>query len=130
MDYDLNVNGVPVDVKNSRRSQHSPKSYTEHCVPSFKHSRNNQQVRVCGVFSPYLSAYKLLDPLTDQQDKLFILGETTLTDQVALKSEFEDSELLQIELHRQNSGTKFFLPPWMFNYPKWAYKNRDNILKS
>ena len=29
-DYDLNVDGDPVDVKNSRRSQHSPNSYTEH----------------------------------------------------------------------------------------------------
>lgn len=129
MDYDLNVDGDSVDVKNSRKSQYNPNSYTEHYIRKFKHNSINQQVRVCGVFSPYLHADKLLDTSTDQRNKLFILGETTLTDQLALKSEFEESELLQIELSRQSGGTTFFLPPWMFSYPKWAYKNRDDLLE-
>ncbi len=55
-DYDLDVDGLHVDIKNSRQSQKSKDRYTEYCIPSFKCSRRtNQEVRIAGVFSPYLS---------------------------------------------------------------------------
>ena len=45
-EYDLKINGLSLDVKNSRRSKQSPDSYVEHCVPSFKRDRGNQEVTI------------------------------------------------------------------------------------
>ena len=59
--YDLDVEGLHVDVKNSRRSQKSKDRYTEHCIPQFKRSRENQNVTISGVLSPYLWPLDLLD---------------------------------------------------------------------
>ena len=51
-DYDLNVDGLPIDVKNSRQSWKSPDRYTEHCIPRFKQSREHRDVKIAGVFFP------------------------------------------------------------------------------
>jgi len=122
VNYDLTAGGNPVDVKNSRRSQHSPNNYTEHCVPRFKLDRKDEPVKICGVFSPYLRVNEMLY-FTTKHSNLLILGETSLSDQIVLKSEFEEEGLLQIDLHKKAEDPKYFLPPWLFNYPKWAYGN-------
>jgi len=128
--HDLNVGGRPVDVKNSRRSQHSAENYTEHCVANFKVSRNQAEVAICGVFSPYLQASKFLNPSKmSSSNPIIILGETTFADQQVLKEEFEEKGLLEIDLHRVNGGAKSFIPPWMFEYPVWAYAEHDAILE-
>ena len=127
-DYDLNVDGLPVDVKNSRRSQKSKDRYTEHCIPSFKNTRRtNQEVRIAGVFSPYLWAFELLDkPIEHHQDReIQFLGETTIEKQQALKIEFNDL----VYFSEPSLSSKYFLPPWVFDYPEYVYTERDNVLK-
>ena len=88
-DYDLKVDGYPIDVKNSRRSQKSKDRYTEHCIPQFKSSREGQNVIISGVFSPYIRAPELLEPTEHHKyAKILFLGETTLEKQQILKKEF------------------------------------------
>ena len=126
-DYDLDVDGLHVDVKNSRQSQKSKDRYTEHCIPSFKYSRRtNQEVRIAGVFSPYIWTPELLEPTEHQEsDEILFLGETGKKEQQKLKQEFKD--LAGFE--RPNNLSKYFLPPWVFDYPEYVYKERDNALK-
>ena len=125
-DYDLDVDGLHVDVKNSRQSQKSKDRYTEHCIPSFKYSRRtNQEVRIAGVFSPYIWTPELLEPTEHQEsDEILFLGETGKKEQQKLKQEFKD--LAGFE--RPNNLSKYFLPPWVFDYPEYVYKERDNAL--
>ena len=127
-DYDLNVDGLPIDVKNSRESQHSKDRYTEHCIPQFKRikrSRINREVIISGVFSPYLPLPKLLIPTKSQRDgRILFLGETTREKRQALKNEFNDS----IDFAEPNPESKYFFPPWMFDYPKYVYTERDKAL--
>lgn len=126
-DYDLDVDGLHVDVKNSRQSQKSKDRYTEHCIPSFKYSRRtNQEVRIAGVFSPYIWTPELLEPTEHQEsDEILFLGETGKKEQKKLKQEFKD--LAGFE--RPNNPSKYFLPPWVFDYPEYTYTERDNALK-
>ena len=125
--YDLDVNGVPIDVKNSRQSRKNPQRYTEHCIPQFKYNRENQAVTIAGVFSPYLWAFELLDKPVEhhQYRKIQFLGETAWKKLRALKSEFKDlvdfGEMTPTGIH--------FLPPWVFDYPEYVYRDRDKALK-
>jgi len=52
-EFDLLVDGSPVDVKNARRSFSSPNMYVEHAVPAFKLARSGNQVSVAGALSDY-----------------------------------------------------------------------------
>ena len=124
--YDLNVDGMPIDVKNSRQSWKSPDRYTEHCIPQFKSSRENQDVTIAGVFSPYLWAFELLDkPVEHHQNReIQFLGETTWKKLQALKNEFKDSVYFEVP----NPTGEYLLPPWVFEYPKYVYTERDKIL--
>ena len=128
-DYDLNVDGCHIDVKNSRKSQKSKDRYTEYCIPRFKIGRRtNQEVRIAGVFSPYLLAYELLDkPIELHQDReIRFLGEITLEKQQELKNEF-NCDLVYFS--KPSSSSKYFLPPWIFDYPKYIYTERDEARK-
>ena len=125
--YDLSVDDSPIDVKNSRQSWKSPDRYTEHCIPEFKSSRENQDVTIAGVFSPYLWAYELLgepEPYHKYRTIQF-LGETTWKKLQALKNEFKDSVYFEVP----NPMGKYLLPPWVFEYPKYVYTERDKTLK-
>ena len=126
-DYDLDVDGLHVDVKNSRQSQKSKDRYTEHCIPSFKYSRRtNQAVRIAGVFSPYILTPEVLEPTKyHESDEILFLGETDIEEQQKLKQEFKDL----VGFERPKSPSKYFLPPWVFDYPEYAYTERDNALK-
>ena len=128
-DYDLNVDGRPVDVKNSRKSQNSEdRRYTEYCIPKFKEDRTSQKVIISGVFSPYLWPFELLgEPKEYHQDReIRFLGETTLEKQQELKNEF-NGDLVYFSEPR--SSGKYFLPPWIFDYPKYIYTERDEARK-
>ena len=123
--YDLNVDGCPIDVKNSRQSPKSEDRYTEHCIPRFKRiERTNQEVRIAGVFSPYLSVFELLDKPTEDHGnaEILFLGETTLENIQKLKDEFKD-------LVEAPSSNKYFLLPWIFDYPEYIYTEQDNARK-
>ena len=125
--YDLDVEGLHVDVKNSRRSQKSNDRYTKHCIPQFKRSRENQNVTISGVLSPYLWPLDLLDKSTERHEdaEIIFLGETDLEKQSILKSEFKDL----VYFSEPNHSSKYFLPPWVFDYSEYAYTERDNALK-
>ena len=127
-DYDLNVDGRPIDVKNSRKSQNSENRYTEYCIPKFKEDRTSQKVIISGVFSPYLWPSALLgEPKEYHQDReIRFLGETTLEKQEALKNEF-NGDLVYFSEPR--SSGKYLLPPWIFDYPKYIYTERDKARK-
>ncbi len=117
---DLYVDGLPVDVKNSRKSQNSKDRYTEHYVQKFKQNRKNQDVTITGVFSPYLSAYELLDQPTvfHQYSDILLLGETSLAKQFVLEREFYP--LCEL-------GDENFLPPWVFDYPAYVYTKQNKV---
>ena len=125
--YDLNVDSMPIDVKNSRQSWKNPDRYTEHCIPQFKSSRENQDVTIAGVFSPYLWAFELLDkPVEHHQNReIQFLGETTWKKLQALKNEFKNSVYFEVP----NPMGKYLLPSWVFEYPKYVYTERDKTLK-
>ena len=125
--YDLDVDDAPIDVKNSRRSQNSPDRYTEHYIQKkFKHSKENQKVTISGVFSPYLWPCTLLNPTEYQRDTTIqFLGETTWKKLQVLKNEFKDL----VVFVEPDPGRDFFLPPWVFDYPKYVYTERDKALK-
>ena len=127
-DYDLNVDGRPIDVKNSRKSQNSENRYTEYCIPKFKEDRTSQKVIISGVFSPYLWPFELLgEPKKYHQDReIRFLGETTLEKQQELKNEF-NGDLVYFSEPR--SSGKYLLPPWIFDYPKYIYTERDKARK-
>ena len=121
-DYDLNVDGLPIDVKNSRQSWKSPDRYTEHCIPQFKHSREYRDVKIAGVFSPYLWTYTLLEPTEyDGDTTTRFLGQTTWKDLRALKDEFSDLA----DFEERNPTGRYFLPPWVFDYPEYVYTKRN-----
>ncbi len=125
-DYDLKVDGYPIDVKNSRRSQKSKDRYTEHCIPQFKSSREGQNVIISGVFSPYIRAPELLEPTEHHKyAKILFLGETTLEKQQILKKEFGSL----VHFKNPNPTIDYLLPPWVFDYPEYVYTERDNALK-
>ena len=128
--YDFTVGGHGhVDVKNSRRSKTNHNSYVEHCVPKFKLHREGHDVIIFGVLSDYLIAHEIVpDYGRRQTGPVLCLGETTLRKQVSLKEEFEDSHLLEINFSRLGQGTRQFIPPWMFDYPDFAYEERDAAL--
>ena len=125
--YDLYVDKLPIDVKNSRQSRKNPERYTEHCIPRFKHNREKQEVAIAGVFSPYLWAFELLDkPVEHHQNReIQFLGQTTRKRLQALKNEFKDL----VDFGETNSTGIHFLPPWVFDYPEYVYTDRDKALK-
>ena len=126
--YDLDVEGLHVDVKNSRRSQKSKDRYTEHCVPQFKRSRENKNVIISGVLSPYLWPLDLLDnPKEHHEDaEIIFLGETDIEKQSILKCKFNDL----VDFVEPNPANKYFLPPWIFDYPEYVYKEQNKARKA
>ena len=125
--YDLNVDGLHIDVKNSRRAQNSPDRYTEHYIQKgFKRSRENQAVIISGVFSPYLWPHALLEPTEyDGDTTIQFLGETTHEKHQTLKSEFKNS----IDLDEPSPTGEYFLPPWVFDYPEYVYTECNEARK-
>jgi hypothetical protein len=123
VDYDLRVDGEPVDVKNSRRSKRS--IYVRHCVPQFKRDRVNQEVIVAGVLSWYLKPGSILNP--EEVSGPTFLGTTTSRTIEALEQKFEIPGFFQIDLSRAGVSGQF-LPPWMFDCPDSVYKRRDCAL--
>ena len=125
--YDLDVEGLHVDVKNSRRSQKSKDRYTEHCIPQFKRSRENQNVTISGVLSPYLWPLDLLDKPKERHEdaEIIFLGETDIEKQSILKNVFNDL----VDFVGPNPANKYFLPPWVFDYPEYVYTEQNKARK-
>ncbi len=76
--------------------------------------------------APYIWTPELLEPTKyHESDEILFLGETDIEEQQKLKQEFKDL----IGFERPNNPSKYFLPPWVFDYPEYAYTERDNALK-
>lgn len=127
-DFDLKVDGFPVDIKNSRRAYSSRERYVEHCVPKFKITRKKEAVKVAGILSRYLFPEQLLAPEEYNIDtSLIFLGETTYDVQVKIINEFQ-SDFFDIDFGRPDHKANFFLPPWIFNYPPNIYQKRNDAI--
>ena len=123
--YDLDVEGVPVDVKNSRAYKNGENRYSQYCIPQFKRDRKNQNVTIAGVFSPYLWPRDILKPTPYSRDfSAQFLGETTLARLERLREEF--SSLVEFQSERPELDS--FLPPWVFEYPDYVYTERNKAL--
>lgn len=124
--FDLKVDGYPVDIKNSRRSLSSRDRYVEHCVPKFKSVRNDVNVRIAGILSQDLRPKNLFEPekYPNRDTSLLFLGETDFRIIEQLRKEFSSAHF-EIDFGRPAHGAKYFLPPWVFNYPSNLYERRD-----
>ena len=126
--YDLDIDGLHLDVKNSRESWKNPDRYTDHYIQKkFRYNKESQDVIIVGVFSPRLWTFELLDkPVEHHQNReVQFLGETTWKRLQVLKNEFKDS----VDFEVPNPTGKYLLPPWVFEYPKYVYTDRDKTLK-
>ncbi len=131
--HDLTVDDYPVDVKNSRMSKINRETYSEHCVPVFKTLLRSEyrrdEVRIAGVFSPFLHPYEILDSANPfaSQGTTVVLGETSDADVRELATMFSDD--IEFVLSRSLGDPKQFLPPWFFSYPAKLYADSDAAKK-
>ena len=124
-DLDIDEGSAYVDVKNARKSQNSEDRYCGYCVPEFKQGRENREVTLAGVFSPYLYADEILKPTDYSEDRRAIfLGETNLARLKELREEFDSL----VSFSSEKPGVHAFLPPWVFDYPDYVYTARNKAL--
>lgn len=126
--YDILADGIPYDVKNSRRTRLNPSNYVEHCVPHYKEIRG-REVKVAGTLSHYLWAKELLDHSSlslIRQTSIRVLGFTDKSTVTKLNAYFE-KESFRLEFRRPNRG-EYFLPAWVFDYPESFYSQRNDAL--
>lgn len=128
--FDLYVNDIKyIDVKNSRGVLNEQLSYSEHCIPKFKETRNGNQINILGVISPYFRLENEAEILTDNsfhstnkiENMITILGEVSLNEINANASRFSQKNL------EVNINTKTFTPDWMLEYPIEFYEERDKL---
>lgn len=118
-DFDLLVDGHPLDVKNARQSFSSPDTYVQHCVPSFKFERQSgQDVSIAGVLSKYGTEAQI----SAGEISCRILGETNIAHvrrlHVWMRKRF--GQLLNLD----GLWTHGYLPGWIFEYPNEHYARR------
>lgn len=119
MQYDLLVNGRPVDVKNARRSFSSPDAYVEHCVPKFKLSRSSgEDVAIAGV----LSNYKSISSNEVAVYPCSILGEVTASN-IQRLTDWATERFGHI-LNMAGLWRPEYQPGWVFEYPPEHYEER------
>jgi len=126
--YNILADGIPYDVKNSRRTYHNPSNYVEHCIPRYKETRGTE-VTIMGTLSHYLKVEELLDyeaiPL-NRQTSVRILGSANGTHINNLTNHFE-MDTFKVDFHRP-MHKEIFLPAWVFDYPTSYYPQRDKAL--
>lgn len=115
--HDLEVDGRPIDVKNSRRSFSSPGSYSEHCVVNWKlHDRAGSSIKIAGVLSDYVTAGSYL---AGYSGSAVFLGEVSREELVKTALWFQNrtNGLLQfIDITKPR-----YFPGWVFEYPDEHY---------
>lgn len=123
--HDLMVDGLPVDVKNARRSFNNHSGYVEHCVPRFKEARgSSDSVTIVGVLSDYLTT----PIMTEGKTPCRILGEVRFEDILKLKSwaQRKYGAFMDINgLWKPN-----YQPGWIFEYPAAHYRDRPAIIET
>lgn len=117
---DVKSNGCLIDIKNARRSKHSEKAYSEHCVPRFKNDRMGDDVIISGILSPY-------DKDGGLGGEVVWMGETTYG-RIRNLARLFSSPYLDIDFSRFLDQKNSFIPRWAFDYPQLFYKKRDENL--
>jgi|GEM_PF-1317161 len=122
-DFDLLVDGKPIDVKNARRSFSNPESFVSHCVPRFKSSRDTaDDVTVVGVLSDYL----VIDDYAKGGMTVRILGEVDVTHVRNLYRWMRVRFGSWLDLHALwKTG---YQPGWVFEYPTDHYVDRSQAI--
>lgn len=132
---DIRMGTRLLDVKNSRRSQDNPESYSEHCVPRFKailrtsREERSEAVLIAGVLSHFIWPEGILqrDAYARSRNPRF-LGLTSETAIRDLQTEFEG--FLEMDFTRSPGDPKFFLPAWLFTYPAEFYRVRNSAIEN
>jgi len=119
--FDLLLNSeISIDVKNARTPLNSKVTYVEHCVSRFKKNRNDQNVIIAGVLSPYLKLDDIQNPHRILHDATIkYLGETTISNYIRLEDRFS-KRFLKLSLNAMN-----FIPRWLFEFPEKFYETRN-----
>lgn len=119
--YDLLLNGeISIDVKNARTPLNSKVTYVEHCVSRFKKNRNNEDVIIAGVLSPYIKLDDIQKPCNIScEANIKYLGETTIANFIKLEERFS-KRFLKLSFNAMN-----FIPRWMFEFPEKFYATRN-----
>lgn len=127
--YDVSINDdlgetYFIDVKNARRSDKNPQSYTAHCVPKFKtlnrHLDVTKSVLIAGTLSEWYLDY---DNIPNSVQFLGITGQSAVKTIVV---EFKNSSL-EVEIELDKLG-RALLPPWVFEFPRLEYLKVDELL--
>jgi len=119
--YDLLLNSeISIDVKNARTSLNSKVTYVEHCVSRFKKNRNNQDIVIAGILSPYLKLDDIQNPFNIRYEaNIKYLGETTISNFIRLEDRFS-RRFLKLSINGMN-----FIPRWLFEFPGEFYATRN-----
>jgi len=120
----------PVDVKNARSPYHNRSRYIDFCVPRFKYDRNNKEIAIGGVFSPYLMVSQLVEhkDLPHDITPIYFLGETT-NSKIQSYEERYTAEYLKLEvckIRRENGRVINIIPPWVFDYSDIFYQEQNS----
>jgi len=122
--HDLEVDGVPLDVKNSRRARYNPERFTSFLAREFKTDAEARAVRLVGVASYFVRPYSLLAPDDPylRTRRPVILGETS---DEAIQRCAREFPAIMDGTFREAADAKQHFPPWVFSYPDWVYDSRD-----
>ncbi len=120
-DFDLLIEGHPVDVKNARRAFGNPNNFSEQFVKRFKHSESEaKEVLIAATLSPYhaISSH-------EESDKVVFLGMLAAS---ALRKVSDwlhkYRDLVSVDGFSERAG---FLPGWVFDYGPGFYKTRSRL---
>lgn len=148
-DFDILVDGKPIDVKNARKSYTSPNSYVQHCIPQFKKFRKTEVI-IVGTLSEYVSFYKKINSppfWPDNFDEPFnspsfppddfdeqinnppyctVLGEVSIS-KIRKIYKWSCSRFGEI-LGLKGIWKPEFQPGWAFEYPPEHYRFRSDAI--
>jgi cold shock CspA family protein len=133
--YDLQVNSSTwtkyIDVKNARSSYSNNNRFSEFCVPRFKKQRDNEDIIILGVFSPYI---KKLPEECLSRYPIKILGEITESFLKKLEKRFSNlCAQLEVTIKRESKSKKNhlseYLPIWAFDFDEDFYSERLQLEK-
>jgi hypothetical protein len=123
---------VSIDVKNARGSKSNRNNFSEFCVPRFKRDRENSEINILGILSPYLKYELIKDPnpntIQFHLEDIRVLGETSFSVLKDLEEKFQSSKLTLCLLRRDEFGN--YLPRWVFDGPDHLYLRLERKLLS
>ena len=131
--YDLKVKSSQetkyIDVKNARSAYSNKNRFSEFCVPTFK-QRDNKDIIILGIFSPYLAN---LPEEHESNENIKILGEVTETFLKKLQGRCRQiCSQLDITVKKNSQFNKKgylseSLPIWAFDFDDSFYEERLQI---